>query len=67
MHCMSESQCSWKSEYAVSMVSFLFIIILLMFILRGVAKNFYMGGPIQTMKVEINDDEYHRFMDSLYF
>ena len=34
---------------------------------RSVAKNFYMGGPIQTMKVEIDDDEYHRYMDSLYF
>ena len=26
-----------------------------------------MGGPIRTMKVEIDDDEYHRCMDSLYF
>ena len=34
---------------------------------RGVAKNFYMGGPIRTMKVEIDNDEYHRCMDSLYF
>ena len=34
---------------------------------RGVARNFYMGGPIRTMKVEIDDDEYHRCMDSLYF
>ena len=34
---------------------------------RGVAKNFYMGGSIRTMKVEIDDNEYHRCMDSLYF
>ena len=37
------------------------------YIYRGVARNFYMGGPIRTMKVEIDDDEYHRCMDSLYF
>ena len=34
---------------------------------RGVAMNFYMGGLIRTMKVEIDDDEYHCCMDSLYF
>jgi len=34
---------------------------------RGVARNLYIEGPIRNVKIEINDDEYHRCMDSLYF
>ena len=30
-------------------------------VVRGVARIFYMGGPI------FDDDDYHYYMDSLYF
>ena len=34
-------------------------------VIRGVARNLYMGGV--NSKVEIDDDENHYCMDSLYF
>ena len=67
--------CLWdrNSRFEDFEIWFLIILILclLVFIILGCGQGrsheFLHGGPIRTIKVEIDDDEYHRCMDSLYF
>ena len=61
----------WISEFRAPFIRYTYVVGsrngLLCLYDQGRSQKFLYGGLIRTMKVEIDDDEYHRCMDSLYF